>query len=353
MSGVKLGTDTIAIPPGETIREQLEIRNMTQREFAIRMDLSEKHINRLINGQVALTPDVAVRLESVLGVPAHIWSRLEAAYREALVKVKEENELESDEEIAEKIPYTELAKLGWVEKAQNSIEKVWNLRRYFEVASLGAIDELRMQGIAFRLLNTEEKNQYAAMAWTQQARRVARKTETSAIDLERLKSAIPVIRAMTTQTSQEFQPKLYDLLAGCGVALVVLPHLKGSFLQGATFYDGNHIVLGLTLRGKDSDRFWFSLFHEIAHIMYGHINSKTAIDDKQEREADGFAQNILVPQNKYQAFIKVGSFAKTSIVAFSEEIGIASGIVLGRLQKDGKVSFSQFNELKTQFAFKF
>ena len=78
----------IATPPGATIREQLKDRGMSQKEFAFRMDMSEKHISKLINGDVLLTPDVAVRLETVLGVPARFWSNLEAIYREKLVKAE-------------------------------------------------------------------------------------------------------------------------------------------------------------------------------------------------------------------------------------------------------------------------
>jgi len=88
--------NTIAIPLGATIREQLENRGMKQKEFALRMGLSEKHISRLINGQVELTQDVALRLESVLGVPASFWNNLEAIYREKLARVIVENELDQD-----------------------------------------------------------------------------------------------------------------------------------------------------------------------------------------------------------------------------------------------------------------
>lgn len=71
----------LATPPGATIREQLNDRKMSQKEFAVRMDMSQKHISRLINGDVQLTPDVAVRLEMVLGIPAKFWNNLEAIYR--------------------------------------------------------------------------------------------------------------------------------------------------------------------------------------------------------------------------------------------------------------------------------
>lgn len=82
---------TIATPPGATIKEQLEDRGMSRKEFAARMDMSEKHIGRLINGEVQLTPDIARRLEMVLGLPAHFWSGLESLYREKLIKVQAEN----------------------------------------------------------------------------------------------------------------------------------------------------------------------------------------------------------------------------------------------------------------------
>lgn len=76
----------IATPPGATIKEQLNDRGMSQKEFAVRIDMSEKHVSKLINGEVQLTPEVAVRLEIVLGVPARFWNNLEAIYREKTYK---------------------------------------------------------------------------------------------------------------------------------------------------------------------------------------------------------------------------------------------------------------------------
>lgn len=90
----------IATPPGATIKEHLKDKGMSQKEFAARMDLSEKHISKLINGEVQLTPEVAVRLEVVLGVPAKFWNNLEAVYREKLIKVEAENVMDADEALA-------------------------------------------------------------------------------------------------------------------------------------------------------------------------------------------------------------------------------------------------------------
>ena len=102
----------LAIPPGETIKELLDIRNMTQKQFAVRMGMSEKHISKLINGEVHLTYDMAFRLESVFGGPASFWTGLENSYREALMKVNQENGLDTDMDLLKSFPYKKLSDLG-------------------------------------------------------------------------------------------------------------------------------------------------------------------------------------------------------------------------------------------------
>ena len=94
----------IATPPGATIKEQLDDRGMTQKEFALRMDMLEKHVSQLI--KVRLTPAVALRLESVIGVPASYWNNLETRYREKLLLVEEENAMDSDIALSKLFPYT-------------------------------------------------------------------------------------------------------------------------------------------------------------------------------------------------------------------------------------------------------
>ena len=340
----------IAVPPGATIREQLEIRGMSQREFAQRMGLTEKHISRLINGKVELTPDVALRLESVLGAPASFWNNLEAIYREQIARVNTENELEKDIAIAQKFPYSEMAKLGWVTATRKIEERVENLRSFFEVARLGILDDLRVPGIAYRKAGENSESDYALAAWAQKARLDARNIPTSPINIEKLCSVISDIRALTTETPDVFCPELRRILGECGIAIVFLPHIGGSFLHGATFTDGNHIVVGLTVRGRDADRFWFSLFHELCHIIAGHILCNPNADPaKQEAQADQFARDTLISEEDYNRFLKSNCKNKAAIVRFAKEIGIAPGIVVGRLQKENIIPYNWHNDLKVHY----
>lgn len=343
--------NAIAIPPGKTIREQLDTRGMSQQEFAQRMGLSEKHISRLINGKVELTQDVALRLESVLGIPATFWNKLEVLYREQLARVKAQNEMEEDIAIAQKFPYSKISKFGWVPSAKSVEEKVSNLRRFFEVARLGALDNLRIPGIAYRKAGEGTKSDFSLAVWAQKARLEARAIHTSEINIERLKNSISSIRNLTIKDPRYFCPELTRLLSECGIAIVFLPHIGGSFLHGATFIDGNHIVLGLTVRGRDADRFWFSLFHELAHILLGHIfNTQENISSvENEHLADQYARDILISPLDYQRFLNSRIKNRNAIIQFANEIGVAPGIVVGRLQKENIISYKWYHDLKEQY----
>lgn len=339
----------IATPPGATIKEQLIDRGLSQKEFALRMGMSEKHISKLINGDVQLTPEVAVRLEMVLGVPAKFWNKVEATYREKLIKANAENEMDSDKELVKKLPYREMSKNGWVPETRETTERVIYLRKYFEVVNLEIIKDMKLSKIACRRLAETEKGNLALLAWAQKAKLEARAIETSLIDLKTLKEKLPEIRSMTAMNPADFCPKLIEMLSGCGIALVFLPHIGGSFLHGATFCDGNKIVVGLTVRGKDADKFWFSLFHELGHILLGHINQSDGTTDEDEEAADNFAKETLIPTVEFNAFTSLNDFSKTSICSFAQKQNILCGIVVGRLQKEGFINYNRCNDLKTKY----
>ena len=339
----------IATPSGATIKEQLNDRGMSQKEFAARMDMSEKHISKLINGDVQLTSETAVRLEMVLGVPAKFWNNLEAIYREKIIKAEAENAMDADVEIAKQFPYSEMVKFGWVPKTRVAKEKVINLRKYFEVVELSLLGSEQITRIACRRLAITEKSDLALMAWAQEAKIMARGIQTAPINIKGLIAAMPQLRKMTVLKPKEFCPQIKKCLADCGIALVFLPHLKESFLQGASFMDGNKIVVGLTARGKDADKFWFSLLHELAHIALGHLGHPNGTSEDDEKAADKWSSETLIISEDFEAFRRDRDYSERSVLQFAKAQGIAPGIVVGRMQMEGMIKYSMLNNLKEKF----
>ena len=125
--------------------------------------------------------------------------------------------------------------------------------------------------------------------------------------------------------------------------------MKGSFLQGASFLDGNKIVVGLTVRGKDADKFWFSLFHELAHIVLGHIGNINGTTDQDEKDADKWSGDTLIDPTEFAAFKCGRDYSERNVLAFARKQKIAPGIVVGRMQREGMIKYSVLNDLKVQY----
>lgn len=253
---------------------------MSQKEFALRMDMSEKHISKFLNGDVILTTDMASRLEMVLGIPARFWNNLESIYREKLQLIKEENEMDEDKELIENYPYSQMAKLGWVEASENPLVKVKELRKFFEVVKLSLIDN----NLLPKKYDTNNENYYSLITWAQKAKLEARIIKTKPINIDGIKDIIPSI--LNTEPNS-----VAELLAEYGVALVALPKFNNTKVHGATFLDNKKIVIALI---DDDDNFYSNMFHEIGHIFLGHINKDYIPDGNEERDAEAFSKSVLL-----------------------------------------------------------
>lgn len=172
---------------------------------------------------------------------------------------------------------------------------------------------------------------------------------TKPINVKGLISIMPMIRKMTLKKPEDFCDELISLLSENGVVLVFLPHLKGSFLLGASFADSNKLVSGMTSRGKDADKFWFSLFHELGHIILRHVGKNGGTTEQDEQDVDVWSRDELIPLEAFKMFKEEQNFSVASVKRFAKENRIAPGIVVGRLQNEGCIESNMLNELKEHY----
>lgn len=352
----------LAVPPGEYLKEVLDELGMTKDELARRMGRPATKLSAIFKGAKAITPETAMQLEKVVGVPAHIWLGLESEYRLALARqqeAREEERLKEETKLLAPFCFGELAKRGFVTKHSSRRDNVLELQRFFGVASLESVLNVRRYQAAFRVgkAGAAPVKPHAVASWLRMGELRAREIPCKPFDRVKLEAALGEIREMTRMKPKEFQERLERLLAGCGVALVIVPHLPGTKAHGATFWLGrDKAVLMLTIRGRWADIFWFSLFHELGHILL-HDRRETFIEDEagssdfkeQEKEADAFAADQLIPPADYKRFVERGDFYPASVARFARRLGIDAGIVVGRLQHDGLLPPNWGNKLRTRY----
>jgi len=349
-------------PPGDTILDLMEERDWNQVELANRLGFSTKHMNQLIKGKVTLTYDTAQKLERVLGSTVSFWMSRESKYRQHIARLAAEQNYNSWTDWLDDVPVNELKKIGAIENIRsiesNKPRLVEQLLSFFGVASP---DEWRSyygsMSPFFRKTKEDQADNGAISAWLRLGEIEAEKTSTPKYNRSKFESAVKKIRELTVQSPADFGPTLFELCLEAGVKLLLVKPITKSHVSGvARWLNGHSPIIQLSLYGKTNDKFWFTFFHEAAHILL-HSDEKSDIfldntefksQNQQEQEANIWAGNILIPE-EYK-FELVGLRGRDEIIEFSERINIHSGIVVGRLQHEGQISYkSVLNGLKNSF----
>ena len=349
-----------AVPPGATLRETIDHYGISQAELAERTGRPKKTINEIIQGKAAITPETALQFERVLKVPDSFWNNLERNYQQALARHREKEELQGHWNWLGKIPWREMAKRGWIKQRGDSVDQLKEVLSFFAVATPQAWESLWTSPQAsFRRSPVFQANPWAVSAWLRRGEIEAQRVDCDPYQKDKFKSTLQTIRNLTVHSPETFLPEMRKQCAESGVAVVFVPELARSRVSGAArWLTPEKAFIALSLRHKSDDQFWFSFFHEAAHILL-HGKREIFVDDgnqegkgMKEAEADRFAADFLIPADELRTAQNIGRLTKGSIESIALRLGIAPGIIVGRLQHDQHIPFDRFNHLKRRLDWK-
>lgn len=346
------------IHPGETLQEVLEDRGMSQKELAIRTGMTEKHVSTIIHGLKPVSVAFAKRLEYALGIEAAFWIQLQANYDRELLEFEELNHITQEElsiikNLKEVIEY--FCERGWMNKDDNSSVKVLELRKLLNISNLSDITGL-VYNAAFRAqIKNNKIDPYVLFAWQRMCELLVQDIKVaSRVDIEKLRKLIPEIKNTMFLRANSIQRRLEEIFAECGIAFKIVKNFKGAPVQGfIKTADNKRVVLCITIRQSYADIFWFTLFHEIAHIINGDMKNRfvdfDSVSNELEARADKFASNILIPKKDYKKFTDKGDFSFKAITDFAGICEVQPFIVIGRLMKDGKIDWTLYSKERLRY----
>ena len=342
-----------AIAPGETLRELLEERGMSQSELAVRTGLTEKTVSQIVTGTAPLTYETASKLEMVLGTPARFWNSLESQYRSVALRKEEAARLSGLAEWLKLIPVKELVARGHIEDTPDKGQLVHRVLRFFGVASVDAWNELWLKPqVRFRGSKAHESHPGFVAAWIRLGELATQETECAPYDRKAFLQAVRQIRDLTTLPAVEAFAKAQALCAGAGVALALVREIPGASVSGvARRLTKDRAIIVLSLKYKTDDQFWFSFFHEAAHILlHGKqlfVDDGMSEDSPEEIEANRFSREILIPPKYDRELPRLKS--KIDIRRFAAAIGVSPGIVVGRLHREKLIPHGHCVDLKVKY----
>jgi addiction module HigA family antidote len=348
--------------PGDTVVDYLDFNAWTQRELARRTGLTPKTISEICSGKGPITPPTSLALEKVFRRPAHFWLNLQRQFDEAEARLRAREKSSPWKAWAAKFPLKEMKKFGWIQNDPGG-DDVDSLLSFFAVSSPQSWGSVwSMTPVAYRQTRKFRLSDEASAAWVRAA-------ELSLVDLtivpfdeRRFRAALADVRAATRERFDEVIERVRERCAAAGVGVALVPELPHTGVSGcAKWISSEKAMIGLSLRYRTDDQVWFTFFHEAAHVLLHRRDRPFVLDNADEDlgdrvvdpemqqvedEANRFASDTMIPPGELTEFIRRKKFDSDDIHSFSERVGIAPGIVVGRLQHDKVLEPHQGNRLK-------
>ena len=344
-------------PPGHTILNILEDRELTVEQFAHLICRTTTVAQRVLDGVHVVDTDLARKLASTLGSSEAFWLAREHDYR-ASIDPPKDVKAKSLAELLSRLPVSDMQKFGWIEKARSKEQRVAECLSFFGVSSLAQWQgryENAFQNTTYRRSTAYALCKVSTTAWLRQGEIETQHDAVGRWSPELLKSQIPNFRRLTWYKSPAiFLPKLKDLLAEAGVKFAVVRTPKGCSVNGAVRILSDEIPhIQLSFRYLSDDQFWFTFFHEIAHLLLHYnkmpiLENTGQVEEECEREANEFAAQVVVPASHREELLSLGG-SRFPIINFAKKIGIAPGLIIGQLQHEGIIQFNQMQHLKRRY----
>ena len=362
------------IKPGELLQEELDARGWTQGDLAQILGRPLQAVNEIIAGKKAVTAETAVALSRALGTPAEYWLKLDALYRLDLLHERApfpEEDIVRRARIYTAAPVKELIKRRWLTVADprdpGQLE-----RAVCKFLGTKSIDQKPPIAFAARRGRPHEPRSPSLVAWVCHARALAAHERVITVRHGDLRDRVAFFKQASLKSEIAKLPHLSTLTDGTarvrrrlrelGIQFVVAPHLPKTRVDGAAFWlDERTPVVALSMRYNRVDWFWFTLMHELAHVVSSHARREMRVDDAlvgrdaepaeskmtEEAVADRLASDWLVPPERFSVFLRESKpyFSREQILRFAKEISVHPGIVVGRLQHDRHVSYTHFRNL--------
>jgi len=342
--------------PGDTILETIEHLKMSQVELAERMGKTSSKINDLISGKEPITNNTALLLETVLGISAEFWLVRETNFREKLSRIEQQEALEQQTEWLLQQPVKALRELGYLKSKEIGPSLVHECLRFYAVASPQEWSNLyvnQYEATEFRKSSAQVTALGSMAAWLRIGEIEVQKLKLPEYNKDRFKETLGLSREIAKEQPQDFASMLRDVCSKAGVALVYSKSLPKAPISGGARWISGRPLIQMTDRYKTNDHFWFTFFHEAAHLL---LHGKKDVfienfegakkDESKEDEANNFAANSLLP--RFSAKNLPNKINNSEIMKLAQQYETHPGIVVGRLQHLNRLPKSFGNHFKVK-----
>ena len=338
-----------AFPPGDFILEEITERGWSQEDFAKIINKPLPTVNQIIKGKRSIIPETAKKIAAAFGNSPQFWMNLETSWQLYNSESTDEEQIKHNARLYDLLPIREMQRRCWIQKTKTPTELEEELTSFF-----GGQNFMENQGArtAARMTATHEEAKAAFGAWCRRSFLVSQLVQADKFVKSKIPNLIKKLRLLLNEPEEVRH--VPQILAEFGIRLVIVEHLKGTYLDGAALLEQkSKPVIALSMRWGRLDYFWFTLIHELAHIYYDDDTKvdikilEETTDDEVELRANEFAGSTLIPSGQMESFVlrTTPIYSTARIINFSKRMEVNPAIVIGQLKFKKEVAWNRFTRL--------
>jgi len=318
MATNKILTPARATHPGVLIKDELDATpDLNQRILAKELGVQPSFLNEIIKGKRPVTADIAILLETILGISADYWMKFQSQYEIDKARLKQKNikkvrNIELWSIVKEYVPIRYFKKHNYlnddIEIDIKTIKNIYDVETIAGLVSSFSKDKFEYYRKS-KKLKIDDKNM---VAWCAIAHYEAKKQKTNTFNYENIPQLVKELNEIFYKNNETLD-SVKNTLNRFGIKFIHIEKLEKTPIDGYTFWSDNNPVIAMTLRHKRVDNFAFTLMHEIGHIELHLKNNrekefldltKNKRTDSFEKEADKFAQEQLISPSIWKDIIE-------------------------------------------------
>lgn len=342
--------------PGDSLLVHMRRRGVPAAVVGAALDGGMDQLRGLFDGSAAIDASAATTITALLGGSRDFWLRRQENFESALARAIDNMSGGERNEWLTRVKGPGQPRTGRTSAKLLDDE----LRRRLAFYGVGSIREWKRRyagvqgGTVFRTSRAYASHQAPVSLWLRKGELASNLVDTEQFDRERLIAAVSDVRRLTrVRQLDRCLPTLRSLLAKCGVALVVALPPDGCRASGAVrIVEPGKAMLLLSLRHRSDDQLWFTVLHEVGHLILhsgaSFVDGEDTPRDEREAEADRFAAEAIVPPARERELLALG-LRHRDVTRFAVSIGVSPGLVVGQLQHRGLIGQDKLNFLKRRF----
>lgn len=325
---------------GKYLKEFLEFNNISQSEFATRLGITQKHMNEILNGKTDITLEMSAIIEKLTSIPISFIINSEHRRKiteEVLLEYKDEKTI--NKKLKDEFCLKELYEKKWIDfkDITNPIQNYMDIIEFLKVKDFKALAKVQEKTL-FKKKGTDLNK---LNLWIARADEISKKQHVNGYSSANFYFLIEDILKEAYSNKIDIE-NLEKILNSYGIYFVVEKALSGTKVRGCFKVKGKNPAIYITQNYSGKDSFYFELFHELGHCKsdYNEAKSKIIVEgtDIQEKRADNFALNTMIPKEVWEKVLK--DYSEKNIKKVSEEYKIAMCFIIGRLAKIKKIKYS-------------